>query len=113
MKRFTGYEDRDMEDHRLWSMIRVDFEDFKEEHFNQLSSSIWNNVTDYCYSHGLWIDFIFETRPIITATAMLKAIKGNYSDKWTADQIKWVADNYACISRKTLKRGQELKLLLK
>ena len=76
------YRDNNMEDKRLWVSIRVDFENFTEEHFKKLDTSTrsWNLLRDYCYVHGFWIDHDYgngKTR----ASTMLQAVKADWHNK--------------------------------
>ncbi len=104
---FGQYAATNTEDYDLWDAIQVDYEDWEEEHFNQLSGSTWKFLSHYCYTHGYWIDHNFgngRTR----ATNMLKAIQSEWNNKWTLDQIKWVEDRFSTMSRITRKRQLEL-----
>ncbi|MCJ1422188.1 hypothetical protein MMC29_000067 [Sticta canariensis] len=103
------YIDDNMEDEHLWEGIHFDFEDFTEEHFKKLDTSTrtWNLLRDYCYAHGYWIDHNFEDGKT-RASTMLKAVKADWHNKWTMEQIKWVEKRYNVLSKMTIKRKQEL-----
>ena len=105
--KFNEYAAANTEDYSLWNCIQVDFETFKGKHFDQLYSSTWKFVRDYCYSHGYWIDHNFGTGKTCTTT-MLKAVEAEWNDEWTLKQIKWVEKRYKKLSRITHERKQEL-----
>ena len=78
-----------MEDKRLWVSICVDFKNFTEKHFKKLDTSTrsWNLLRDYCYAHGFWIDHDYGNGKTRDST-MLQAVKADWHNKWTIDQIQ-------------------------
>ena len=72
--KFNEYAAANTQNYSLWDCIQVDFERFKGKHFDQLYSSIWKLVRDYCYLHGYWIDYNFGTGKS-RRTTMLKAVE--------------------------------------
>ena len=101
------YATLNTEDFDLWASIRMDFGKFEAKHFDELDSSTWNLIRNYCYPHGYWIDYNIDDERTWT-TVMLKAVKANWNDEWSIKQIKWVEQQYKTLSRITCERKQEL-----
>jgi hypothetical protein len=98
---FQGYAERELQDWWLYKVIRADFRQFREEHFNELDYSTWMYVREYCYTHGFWLK---ET----SATGMLQAINSNFYEDWFMEQIRWVEKRYNRLSDKMMKRKLHL-----
>lgn len=101
---FNRYAAENANDYSLWEGIQVDFRKFEAKHFDQLESTTWKLVKDYCYPHGYRIDH--SLGPGRTCTdAMLKAVvEVNWNDEWTLKQIRWVEARYDTLFRFTCKR---------
>ena len=85
----------------------MDFGKFEVKHFDELDSTTWKLIRNYCYSNGYWIDHNFGLGRTRT-TVILKAVKADWNNKWTLEQIEWVEERYDPLSRTTRKRKQEL-----
>ena len=107
IQKFNQYAAANAEDYSLWDCNQVDFEKFEAKHFDRFYGPPWKLVRDYCYSHEYWIDHNFGTGKTRTTT-MLKAVKAEWNDEWTLEQIIWVERRYDKLSRITRKRKQEL-----
>ncbi len=95
----------------LWILIQADFADFIEKHFNQLNESIWKSLLDYCYSHDNWIDHD-SLRKCFTNFLKILNLNSEYSNKWIADQIRWVKYNYKKLSSNTRQRKHEIMKII-
>ena len=106
--KFHQYEEINAKDQSLWDVIQVDFKDFEERHFAQLTGSIWKIVKDCCYPCGYWIDQ--NHGPGMSRQAiMVKAVAAEWrNNKWNLGQIQWVEVHYGTLSRMTKNRKQEL-----
>ncbi len=98
---FSQYETLNLEDYNLWNAIQVDYEDWKEEHFNQLSESTWKFLRQHCYTHEFWLK---ETN----ATSMLQIINSKFYENWIMNQIRWVEERWNRLSKRMIKRKQRL-----
>ncbi len=85
----------------------MDFGKFEAKHFDELDSTTWKLIRNYCYPNGYWIDHDFGPGRTHT-TVMLKAVEADWNNKWTLEQIKWVEERYDTLSRTTRKRKQQL-----
>lgn len=104
---FQGYKEDNLEDFRLWESLHFDFENFRKEHFDKLDQRTWSLVRDYCYTRGIWLDHDFGTSCTRTS-AMLTAIKREWYEEWTSEQIEYVEKRYHTLSRCVLKRKHDL-----
>ena len=69
--RFQQYADLNIEDWHLWNAIQIDFEGFKEKHFNKFDGPTWEILRGYCYKHGYWLDYKYASGKS-RATIMVK-----------------------------------------
>ncbi len=102
---FSQYETLNLENYNLWDAIQVDYENWKEEHFNQLSESTWKFLRQHCYTHGFWLK---ETSATTSATSMLQAINSKPYEDWTMNQIRWIEERWNRLSKRMIKRKQRL-----
>jgi hypothetical protein len=105
--RVSQYMTLDIEDYDLWIFIQTNFVQFTENHLKLLNESIWKSLLDYCYSHDYWIDHDSLKKMSANFFKILD-IDCEYSNQWTAEQIRWVEYNYRMLFRNIQQRKQKL-----
>jgi hypothetical protein len=91
----------------LWISIQADFADFIEKHLDQLNESIWKSLLNYCYSHDYWIDHD-NLRKCFANFLKTLNMNSEYSNNWSADQIRCVKYNYKKLSSNIRQRKHDI-----